>query len=232
LACSSRWPVRDTKAHAALEASLRKDDDSAHDVFWQTTLRDRNLSSISQAGLVNNLNDGMAWGLFPLFFAAAHIRLGRIGVLTAIYPAVVGRPAARDRLALRQPRPQVAHRVRDVGPGSRHRRRHPLFELRGIRGCAALLGLGTAMVYPTLLAAIGDVAHPSWRASSVGVYRFWRDLGYAVGALLAGLAADALGLSGAMWLVAALTFASGLVAALRMSETHPQRSTPWPLPAR
>ena len=97
---------------------------------------------------------------------------------------------------------------------------------------AVLLGAGTAMVYPTLLAAIGDVAHPSWRASSVGVYRFWRDLGYAVGALLAGLAADALGLSGAMWLVAALTFASGLVAALRMSETLPQRSTPWPLPAR
>jgi len=102
----------------------------------------------------------------------------------------------------------------------------------GFAAGAALLGLGTAMVYPTLLAAIGDVARPSWRASSVGVYRFWRDLGYAVGALLAGLAADALGLSGAMWLIAALTFLSGLVAALRMSETHPQRSTPWPLPAR
>ena len=84
-----------------------------------------------------------------------------------------------------------------------------------------LLGLGTAMVYPTLLAAIGDVAHPSWRASSVGVYRLWRDLGYAIGALLAGVTADALGLTAAMWIVAALTFASGLVAALRMEETAP-----------
>jgi MFS family permease len=86
---------------------------------------------------------------------------------------------------------------------------------------AVLLGLGTAMVYPTLLAAIGDVAHPSWRASSVGVYRLWRDLGYAIGALLAGIAADALGLPSAMWIVAALTFASGLVVALRMTENRP-----------
>ena len=224
--------VRDTKAHAALEASLRKDDDSAHDVFWQTTLRDRNLSSISQAGLVNNLNDGMAWGLFPLFFAAAHMSLGRIGVLTAIYPAVWGvlqlaTGSLSDSLG-RKWLIVVGMWIQAVGIGAVT----VSSSFAGFAAGAALLGLGTAMVYPTLLAAIGDVAHPSWRASSVGVYRFWRDLGYAVGALLAGLAADALGLSGAMWLVAALTFASGLFAALRMSETHPQRSTPWPLPAR
>ena len=91
--------------------------------------------------------------------------------------------------------------------------------VRRVRDGAALLGLGTAMVYPTLLAAIGDVAHPSWRASAVGVYRLWRDLGYAVGALLAGIVADALGLSAAMWIVAALTFASGLLVAIRMGET-------------
>ena len=89
-----------------------------------------------------------------------------------------------------------------------------------------LLGLGTAMVYPTLLAAIGDVAHPSWRASSVGVYRLWRDLGYAIGALLAGVTADALGLPAAMWLVAALTFASGVVVAVRMGETHRRPAAP------
>jgi len=83
----------------------------------------------------------------------------------------------------------------------------------------ALLGIGTAMVYPTLLAAIGDIAHPSWRASSVGVYRLWPDLGYAIGALLAGVTADALGLPAAMWVIAALTFASGLMVALRMTET-------------
>jgi rhodanese-related sulfurtransferase len=96
---------------------------------------------------------------------------------------------------------------------------------------AALLGVGTAMVYPTLLAAIGDVAHPSWRASAVGVYRLWRDLGYALGALLAGVIADALGLPAAMWVVAALTFASGVVVALRMSDTPRPPAAP-PAPAR
>jgi MFS family permease len=228
----SALAVRDTRPHAAFESSLRKDDDSTRDVFWQTTLRDRNLSSISQAGLVNNLNDGMAWGLFPLFFAAAHMSLGRIGVLTAIYPAVWGvlqlaTGSLSDSLG-RKWLIVFGMWIQAVGIGAVV----VSSSFAGFAAGAALLGLGTAMVYPTLLAAIGDVAHPSWRASSVGVYRFWRDLGYAVGALLAGLAADALGLSGAMWLVAALTFASGLVAALRMSETHPQRSTPWPLPAR
>ena len=228
----SALAVRDTKAHAALESSLRKDDDKVRDVFWRTTLRDRNLSSISQAGLVNNLNDGMAWGLFPLFFAAAHMNLGRIGVLTAIYPAVWGvLQLATGSLSDSLGRKWLIVSgmwIQAVGIGAVI----VSSSFAGFAAGAALLGLGTAMVYPTLLAAIGDVAHPSWRASSVGVYRFWRDLGYAVGALLAGLAADALGLSGAMWLVAALTFASGLFAALRMSETHPQRSTPWPLPAR
>jgi MFS family permease len=228
----SALAVRDTKAQAALESSLRNDDDSARDVFWRTTLRDRNLSSISQAGLVNNLNDGMAWGLFPLFFAAAHMSLGRIGVLTAIYPAVWGvLQLATGSLSDSLGRKWLivgGMWIQAVGIGAVI----ISSSFAGFAAGAALLGLGTAMVYPTLLAAIGDIAHPSWRASSVGVYRFWRDLGYAVGALLAGLAADALGLSGAMWLVAALTFASGLVAALRMSETLPQRSTPWPLPAR
>ena len=228
----SALAVRDTKAHAALESSLRKDDDKVRDVFWRTTLRDRNLSSISQAGLVNNLNDGMAWGLFPLFFAAAQMSLGRIGVLTAIYPAVWGvLQLATGSLSDSLGRKWLIVSgmwIQAVSIGAVI----VSSSFAGFAAGAALLGLGTAMVYPTLLAAIGDVAHPSWRASSVGVYRFWRDLGYAVGALLAGLAADALGLSGAMWLVAALTFASGLVAALRMSETHPQRSTPWPLPAR
>jgi len=228
----SALAVRDTKAHAALESSIREDDDSAREVSGQTTLRDRNLSSISQAGLVNNLNDGMAWGLFPLFFAAAHVSLGRIGVLTAIYPAVWGvlqlaTGALSDSLG-RKWLIVFGMWIQAVGIGAVI----VSSSFAGFAAGAALLGLGTAMVYPTLLAAVGDVAHPSWRASSVGVYRFWRDLGYAVGALLAGLAADALGLSGAMWLVAALTFASGLVAALRMSETHPQRGTPWPLPAR
>src|SRR5438128_991017 len=227
--------VRETHAHVALESSLRGAPTqavSASDVFRRTTWTDRNLSAISQAGLVNNLNDGMAWGLFPLFFAAANLGLDRIGILAAIYPATWGAVqlatgAISDRVGRKW--------LITTGMWLQAAGISVVILSRGFAGFAAgavLLGIGTAMVYPTLLAAIGDVALPAWRASSVGVYRFWRDLGYAVGALLAGLAADALGLSGAMWLVAALTFASGLVAALRMSETHPQRSTPWPLPAR
>jgi MFS family permease len=194
-------------------------------VFWNTTLRDRNLSSVCQAGLVNNLNDGMAWGLFPLFFAAANMDLAQIGTLAAIYPATWGLAqlftgAWSDRVG-RKWLIATGMWVQAVGI--------VVITLMdgfwGFAAGAALLGGGTAMVYPTLLAAIGDVAHPSWRASSVGVYRLWRDLGYAVGALLAGLTADALGLSAAMWTVAALTFASGLLAAVRMTETLARRGS-------
>jgi MFS family permease len=189
------------------------------EVFWRTTLLDKNLSSVSQAGLVNNLNDGMAWGLFPLFFTVARMDLGQIGTLAAIYPATWGitqlfTGAWSDRVG-RKWLIASGMWVQAVGIAL-------VVLASGFAGFAtgaALLGVGTAMVYPTLLAAIGDVAHPSWRASSVGVYRLWRDLGYAIGALLAGITADAFGLPVAMWLVAALTFASGLVVAVRMRET-------------
>ena len=183
--------------------------------------RDRNLSSVSQAGLVNNLNDGMAWGLFPLVFAAAGMNLrpdrhprrhlpGHVGHGASSSPARSRTASGRKRLIVWGMWVQAVGIVAIVGCRAR---------FAGFALGAVLLGLGTAMVYPTLLAAIGDVAHPTWRASSVGVYRLWRDLGYAVGALLAGLVADAFGLSTALWTVAALTFASGLVAAIRMTET-------------
>jgi MFS family permease len=192
---------------------------SQRDIFRLTTYADRNLSSISQAGLVNNLNDGMAWGLFPLVFAAAGLGLAQIGVLAAIYPAVwglaqVGTGALSDRvgrkwlIACGMWLQAIAIAFTAVAE-----------QMIGFAIGAVLLGLGTAMVYPTLLAAIGDVAHPGWRASAVGVYRLWRDLGYAIGALLAGIAADAFGLSIAVHLVAVITFASGIVVAVRMTET-------------
>ena len=216
--------VRETKHHAAHESKLtgelRPDDQpSQREVFWRTSFLDRNLSSISQAGLVNNLNDGMAWGLFPLFFAAARMDIARIGTLAAIYPATWGiaqlfTGAFSDRVG-RKWLIAAGMWVQAAGIAI-------VIVSGGFAGFAvgaALLGIGTAMVYPTLLAAIGDVAHPSWRASSVGVYRLWRDLGYAIGALLAGITADALGVAAAMWMVAALTFGSGLVVALRMTET-------------
>jgi len=216
--------VRETKHHVAAEARLHgvvapADLPTQREIFWRTTLTDRNLSSVSQAGLVNNLNDGMAWGLFPLFFSAARMDLAQIGTLAAIYPATWGMAqlftgALSDRVGRKW---LIASGMWVQAGGIAC-----VVLARGFAGFATgavLLGVGTAMVYPTLLAAIGDVAHPAWRGSAVGVYRLWRDLGYAIGALLAGLVADALGLPAAMWLVAALTFASGVVVAIRMRET-------------
>ena len=216
--------VRETKHHAVIESELYGELRLAslptqREVFWRTTLTDKNLSSISQAGLVNNLNDGMAWGLFPLFFSAAHMDLGQIGALAAVYPATWGlgqlfTGAWSDRVG-RKWLIASGMWVQAAGIGV------VILSISfpGFAVGTTLLGFGTAMVYPTLLAAIGDVAHPSWRASSVGVYRLWRDLGYAIGALLAGAAADALGLPAAMWIVAALTFGSGLIVTVRMNET-------------
>jgi MFS family permease len=215
--------VRETHGHARHEARNHAMQDAAvsqRDVFVRTSFTDRELSSVSQAGLVNNLNDGMAWGLFPLFFAAAGMSLQEIGWLAAIYPGVWGAGqlvtgALSDRIG-RKWLIAGGMWVQAVGIAV------VVLSSRfvGFAVGSVLLGAGTAMVYPTLLAAIGDVAHPTWRASSVGVYRLWRDLGYAVGALLAGMTADVLGVPAAIWLVAAMTLASGLVVATRMRETR------------
>ena len=217
--------VRETRHHvsheSALLGTLPDGVPTAREVFWRTTLFNPNLSSVSQAGLVNNLNDGMAWGLFPLVFAAAGMNLAQVGTLAAIYPATWGvgqlaTGALSDRIG-RKPLIVWGMWIQAAGIGvvtMAH-------AFSGFVMGAVLLGVGTAMVYPTLLAAIGDVAHPSWRASAVGVYRLWRDLGYAVGALLAGVTADAFGLAAAMWVIAALTFVSGAVSATRMAETLP-----------
>jgi MFS family permease len=228
--------LRETKHHVSEETGLRSGEErTPREVFWQTTVGDPNLSSASQVGLVNNLNDGMAWGLFPLVFAAANMSIDQIGMLAAVYPATWG----IAQLATGALSDQIGRKwliasgmwVQAMGIGV-------VALATGFAGFAVgavLLGVGTAMVYPTLLAAIGDVANPSWRASSVGVYRLWRDLGYAIGAVIAGLGADALGLRGAMALVAALTFASGVGAAVRMTETLilPARRKPaWPSPVR
>lgn len=217
--------VRETHNHARLEAMQTPAPShvslpSQKEIFWQTSLRDPNLSSISQAGMVNNLNDGMAWGLFPLVFASAGLTLGQIGILAAIYPTVWGvcqifTGALSDRIGRKG---LIVAGMWVQAGGIAVIAMTSLFS--GFVAGAVLLGIGTAMVYPTLLAAIGDVVNPAWRASTVGVYRLWRDMGYAIGALLAGLVADMLGVASAMWLVAALTFLSGAIAARRMRETH------------
>jgi MFS family permease len=220
----SVFAVRDTRQHVEHESRMnasREQSLSHGEVFKRTSLTDRNLSSISQAGLVNNLNDGMAWGLFPLLFAAAPMNLEQIGILAAAYPATWGvaqlaTGAWSDRIGRKW---LIASGMWVQAAGiAIVLLSHGLME--ALAG-AVLLGLGTAMVYPTLLAAIGDVAHPSWRASAVGVYRLWRDLGYAIGALLCGVLADMFGLQVAIASVAILTAASGVVVAIRMRETSP-----------
>jgi MFS family permease len=221
--------VRDTTRHVSQESALvgalpAGGVPAPRDVFWRTSWFDRNLSSVSQAGLVNNLNDGMAWGLFPLVFAAAGLDLRQIAWLAALYPATWGvaqllTGALSDRMGRKWlivggMWTQAAGIAVTTVAGS----------FGGFAIGALLLGFGTAMVYPTLLAVVGDVAHPAWRASAVGVYRLWRDLGYAVGALLAGMTADVFGLAAAMWVVVGLTGVSGVVSAVRMTETMPRRN--------
>jgi MFS family permease len=214
--------VRETHHFVAHEASLgtaATETLSPREVFRRTTFADRNLSSISQAGLVNNLNDGMAWGLFPLVFAAAGLNLAEIGTLAALYPAVWG----MGQLATGPLSDRIGRKWLIAGgmwvQAAGIAVTAVAQSMATFAGGAVLLGVGTAMVYPTLLAAIGDVAAPMWRGSAVGVYRLWRDLGYALGAIIAGVTADAMGLAAAVWIVAALTFLSGTIAAVRMTET-------------
>ncbi len=222
--------VRETRDHARYEAANHATERSQQDalstgqIFALTSFRDRALSSCSQAGLVNNLNDGLAWGLFPIFFADAGLTVGRVGVLAALYPAVWGlgqlyTGGLSDRIGRK---PLIVAGMLTQAAAIAWIAATTGFTAWALG--AVVLGAGTAMVYPTLLAAIGDVAHPAWRARSVGIYRLWRDAGFAVGALLAGILADLISITAAIWAVAALTALSGLVVATRMYETHPRRA--------
>jgi len=222
--------VRETRHHADHEASLLPDERelTPREVFVQTSVREPALSSASQAGLVNNLNDGLAWGLFPVLFTASGLSLTQTGVLVAIYPAVWGvgqlvTGGLSDHWG-RKHLITAGMLIQAAALGAIA----ALDTFAGWAAAAAALGVGTALVYPTLLAAVSDVAHPAWRARAVGVYRLWRDLGFAVGALLAGLIADAYGVRTAVWTVAALTAFSGLLVAVRMYETHPSRRSERP----
>lgn len=198
---------------------------SFREIFLRTSWKDRTLFGVSQAGLVNNLNDGLAWGLFPLFFAAAGLPLAQIGLLAGIYPGVwsvaqLATGALSDRLG-RKGMIVGGMLLQGLAIGLLPLEHSFLWWM----GALALLGLGTALVYPTLLAAISDVAHPVWRGSAVGVYRLWRDSGYVVGALLAGILADLFGATWAIVVIAVVTMLSGVLAQLVMAETHP-RSRP------
>ena len=213
--------IHDTRHHVRLEL-MQHTTPAAAAGFWEIFRRasfgDRNLLAASQAGLVNNLNDGMSWGIFPLYFAAFGLGFERIGVLKAVYPAAWG----------------ILQTV--TGPLSDRWGRKGLIVAGMWVQAAALfltasthdfgwwfagslfLGVGTAMVYPTLIAAVSDASHPSWRARSLSVYRFWRDMGYAIGALVAGIIADLFGPAWAIATIGALTFVSGAVVAFVMRE--------------
>jgi MFS family permease len=217
----SAYCVRDTTEHVRLEMAAHGQAAQPvrfWEVFTRTSFGNRNLVAACQAGLVNNLNDGMSWGIFPLFFTAFGLGVERIGILKAVYPATWG----------------ILQTV--TGPLSDRWGRKGLIasgmwvQAAGLFLTAAtqefkwwlvgslLLGVGTAMVYPCLIAAVSDASHPAWRARSLSVYRFWRDLGYAIGALLAGIIADVFGFAWAIAVIAVLTFLSGTVVALVMSE--------------
>jgi len=214
--------VRDTRHHVGHEISQHHGAVTETLPFWEVFRRasigDRNLFAASQAGLVNNLNFGMSWGIFPLFFASFGLVVERIGILNSVYPAVWGvLQTVTGPLSDRWGRKRLIVAgmwVQGSGlflMGATHS-----FEWWFL--ASALLGLGTAMVYPTLIAAVSDASHPSWRARSLSVYRFWRDLGYAIGALSAGMIADTLGMSWAIRIIAALSFLSGAAVALLMHE--------------
>ena len=191
------------------------------EVFALTSFRDRNLFAASQAGLVNNLNDGMSWGIFPLFFTTFGLGVERIGILKAVYPAAWGilqlvtGPLSdrwgRKGLIVAGMWVQAAALLLTAATG----------DFVPWLAASLLLGIGTAMVYPSLIAAVSDASSPAWRARSLSVYRFWRDLGYAVGALTAGIIADLFGFAWAIASVAALTFLSGLVVAIVMRDPEP-----------
>jgi len=193
------------------------------DIFLLTSWKNPTLFGVSQAGLVNNLNDGLAWGVFPLFFAAGGLSIAQIGLLAGIYPGVWGTAqlltgALSDRLG-RKGMIAGGMMLQGIAIGL-------IPFTQGFVWWAVdliLLGLGTALVYPTLLAAVSDVAHPAWRASAVGVYRLWRDSGYAVGALLSGVLADLFGVSWAIGVIAGVTFLSGIVVSGVMRETLPRK---------
>jgi len=222
--------VRETRPFAQREAQLSNlqspvsnfQPRSFWEIFLLTSWKDRALFAASQAGLVNNLNDGMVWGLIPLYLAAVGLPLEQVGIIAALYPGVWGLSqlvtgALSDRWG-RKWLIVAGMWIQAVGIF--------MFVIGGFWSyalAAILLGIGTAMVYPTLIAAVSDVAHPNWRASAVGVYRLWRDLGYAAGALLAGVIADALGIPIAIAAIGAITFFSGIVVATSMYETLPSR---------
>ncbi len=217
--------IKDTNKHVQLEATS-SNVPKLKNLFWETTWHHKNLGSITQAGLVNNLNDGMVWGLFPLLLISKGFNLHETGIIVATYPAVWGLGQLyTGKLA------------------DKYCKKTLLFIGMFVQGMAllgmvsansflwfiilsSLLGIGTAIVYPTFLAAISDYTHPDQRPKSIGIFRLWRDLGYAIGAILTGLIADRFGLVAPILAIGLLTILSSLIVKFRMSCTQKKTTTP------
>ncbi|MBT0809776.1 MFS transporter [Litoribacter ruber] len=208
--------VKDTQHHVAMEtheSSVKK----LKNIFWDTTWKDKNLGSVSQAGLINNLNDGMAWGIFPILLASKNFSLEQIGVVTAVYPAVWGiGQLFTGKMADKFCKKEMLFKGMLL----------QAFALVGLVWAqsmtqfivlSSVLGWGTAMVYPTFLATIAENTHPIDRAKSIGIFRLWRDLGYAIGAILTGVIADWLGIAHSIFFIGVLTFISSAIIKFRMS---------------
>lgn len=220
--------IKDTKHHIAAEATTSKIP-KLKNIFWETTWKNKNLGSVTQAGLINNLNDGMAWGLFPILLATKGFTIAQIGIVTAIYPAVWGlgqlftgkmadKFCKKDLLFLGMALQGIALVALLFAGTMTH------FII-----LSSLLGWGTAMVYPTFLATVAENTHPGDRANSLGVFRLWRDLGYAIGAILTGIIADTLGINASIFVIGLLTITSAAVIFYRMtcSDTHAIKILHW-----
>jgi MFS family permease len=207
--------VKDTRKHVETENSFSTVP-KLKNPFWDTTWKHPNLGAVTQAGLINNLNDGMAWGIFPILLATKGFNLEQIGIVTAVYPAVWGFGQL------------FTGKMADV-----FNKKYLLFVGMLLQGIslglflfagsiihyiilAAVLGWGTAMVYPTFLAMVAENTHPQDRAKSIGIFRLWRDLGYAIGAILTGLIADSFGIDISILAIGVLTMLSAVVIAVRM----------------
>jgi MFS family permease len=220
--------IKDTKHHVAAETAT-SNIPRLKNIFWETTWKNKNLGSVTQAGLINNLNDGMVWGLFPILLAAKGFTIAQIGILTAIYPAiwgigqlVTGRMAdyfcKKDLLfagMLTQGLALIAFLFAS--------------KMAHFIALASVLGWGTAMVYPTFLATVAENTHPADRAKSLGVFRLWRDLGYAIGAILTGIIADTLGINASVFVIGLLTvFSSGIIFyRMTCDDIHYLRISSW-----
>lgn len=207
--------IKDTKHHVAKETET-SNVPKLKNIFWDTTWKHKNLGSVTQAGLINNLNDGMAWGIFPIMLAGKDFTLQQIGIVTAVYPAVWGlgqlftgkmadKFCKKDMLHLGMLLQAIALVALLLANTMLH------FVI-----LSTMLGWGTAMVYPTFLATVAENTHPQDRAKSIGIFRLWRDLGYAIGAILTGIIADLLSINASILFIAVLTFLSALIIRYRM----------------